>query len=218
MTSSWRRFSFLTRPLVLALFLLSSCAVNGGAPALPYGGPTSEKNFHTWNASGDASVRVLQKVPFYPQADHQCGPAAMAEVLDYYGSGVTPASIASSIYSKTARGTLGIDMLFYAQQAGFSARQYSGSKRDIMREIDRGRPLIVFVDYGFWVYQEGHFMVVAGYDAGGPIVHSLNGPFEHIPWDEFMGPWKKTGYWTLLITKKQKTEKTRESAAKRMDK
>ncbi len=189
---------------MLALLLLSSCAA-AGAP--------ENKDLRPVGAG-----EVLEKVPYYSQADHQCGPTAMAEVLDYYGSRVVPGSIASSIYSKTARGTLGIDMLIYAQRAGFRARQYSGSRRDMVKEIDRGRPLIVFVDYGFWVYQDGHFMVVAGYDENGPIVHSVNGPFEHIPWDVFMGPWKKTGYWTLLITKKQKSEKIKESEAKRTDK
>ena len=185
---SGRPPAFLLPPLLLTLLLFSSCAgTTGGARA---GGNDFE----------NPVSRVLRKVPFYPQADHQCGPASMAEVLDYYGSKATPESIAASIYSKTAKGTLGIDMLIYPGRAGFKARQYSGSKRDIRKEIDLGRPLIVFVDYGFWVYQRGHFMVVAGYDSNGPVVHSVDGPFEHIPWDEFMGPWNRTGRWTLLIT------------------
>ena len=179
----------------MALSLLFSCAITNG----PDEGGLKRQ-------SAAQGSHVLQNVPYYSQADHQCGPASMAEVLGYYGYGATPDAIASSIYSKTAKGTLCIDMLIYSRRAGFEASQYSGGKRDLMKQIDRGRPLIVFVDYGFWVYQRGHFMVVDGYDANGPIVNSVDGPFERIPWEEFMGPWKKTGYWTLLI-EKQKTRK-----------
>ncbi len=184
--------------MLLPFFLISCSGLNGN----------SFKNAQGIMPGGLQSARILQKVPFYPQGDHQCGPASMAEVLNYFGAKTTPEGVASSIYSKTARGTLGIDMLIYPAHAGFKASQYSGGQRDIVSKIDRGLPLIVFVDYGFWVYQRGHFMVVVGYDANGPVVHSGDEPFEHIPWEEFMAPWKRTGYWTLLITPgKQKNGK-----------
>ncbi len=200
---SGRPLSLLLLSALMALSLLFSCAVaNGPAEG---GLKNKDKNENEKTQSAAQASRVLQKVPYYSQADHQCGPAALAEVLGYYGADATPGSIASSIYSKTAKGTLGIDMLIYSKRAGFEASQYSGGKRDLMKQIDAGHPLIVFVDYGFWVYQRGHFMVVDGYDANGPVVNSVDGPFEHITWKEFMGPWKKTGYWTLLIEK----EKTR---------
>ena len=148
--------------------------------------------------------RVLAKVPFYPQKKYQCGPAALAEVLNYYGAKTTPDTIARDIYSKTARGTLDLDMPFYANRAGFAASQYHGSASDIKREIDRGRPLIVLLDYGFWVYQHGHYMVVTGYDKKGIIAHTGERPFEHIAWGDFLPPWEKTGCWTLLIKKTPK--------------
>lgn len=147
--------------------------------------------------------RVLRGVPFYPQKDYQCGPVSLAEVMNYYGAKTSPGRIARVIWSKTARGTLDIDMPLYPARAGFRAKQYRGSVRDLEKNIAHGRPLVVFVDYGFWVYQQGHFMVVVGYDRDGIIVHSGRTPFLHVPWDEFLGPWKKTGYWTLLITPKR---------------
>lgn len=150
---------------------------------------------------------VIKDVPFYPDGSDQwgpdqCGPVSLAEVMNYYGgkNKTTPARISRRIWSKTARGTLDIDMPLYPARAGFRAVQYRGSVRDIERNIDRGRPLIVFVDYGFWVYQHGHYMVVVGYDNDGVVVHTGNTPLLRVPWDKFLGSWRKTGYWTLLIT------------------
>ncbi len=152
-------------------------------------------------------ARVLEKVPFYPQKEHQCGPSSLAEVLNYYGAKTDAAAIARAIYSRTARGTLDMDMPIYAVRAGFRARQYRGTVQDIRKEIAGGRPLVVFVDYGFWVYQRGHFMVVVGYDKDGVIVHTEDTPFKHVDWRSFLGTWKKTGYWTLLITPKESGSK-----------
>ncbi|MDA8172430.1 MAG: C39 family peptidase [Nitrospiraceae bacterium] len=182
-------FFFVLGPALL----LFSCAAGGlkvSAQPGKYGARVIE------------GAHVIENVPFYPQKEHQCGPASLAEVMNYYGAKTTASAIAGDIYSKTARGTLDIDMPLYAGRAGFMARQYRGAPGDIRKEIDRGRPLVVFVDYGFWVYQQGHFMVVVGYDKDGIVAHTGATPFKHVAWREFLGPWKKTGFWSLLIIPK----------------
>lgn len=145
--------------------------------------------------------RVMKSVPFFPQEDYQCGPAAMASVLNYRGVKTTPEEVAAAIYSKSARGTLNFDMVFYAEKKGLFARQYPGSLADLKYRIDKSHPLIVMVDYGFLVYQKNHFMVVVGYDGGNVIVHSGRDSFKAIPIDDFLKTWQKTNNWTLLIQK-----------------
>jgi hypothetical protein len=56
------------------------------------------------------------------------------------------------------------------------------------------------VDYGFWVFQQHHFMVVIGYNEHGIIVHSGRERLKFIPLSDFLKSWKKTDFWTLLIT------------------
>lgn len=145
--------------------------------------------------------RVIKSVPFFPQEDYQCGPAAMASVLNYRGVKTTPEEVAAAIYSKSARGTLNFDMAFYAERKGLFARQYPGNLADLKYRIDRFHPLIVMVDHGFFVYQKNHFMVVVGYDGGNVIVHSGKDSFKAIPIDDFLKTWQKTNNWTLLIQK-----------------
>lgn len=144
-------------------------------------------------------ARVIEGVPFYPQEAHQCGPASLAAVLNYWGVEATPQDIASEIYSSSAKGTLGVDMVLFAQKKGLGAINYEGGLDDMRRRIDSGRPLLVLVDYGFWVYEKAHFMVATGYNDRGVLVNSGSERDKFISYEDFLRAWAKTGFWTLLI-------------------
>ena len=144
-------------------------------------------------------ARVIDGVPFFPQEEYQCGPASLAGVLNFYGWKVSPAEIAAEIFSRQARGTLDMDMVFYARKKGLRAEKYRGTFEDLQAQINSRRPLIVLIDQGFWVYQNHHFMVVVGYDEGGIIVHSGKEERKFISRDSFSKTWQKTKFWTLRI-------------------
>ena len=144
--------------------------------------------------------RMIQNVPFYPQEEFQCGPASLAGVLNHWNINVSPEEIASEIYSKSARGTLNIDMGLYVERIGLKARQYRGSLEDIKTKIDSGYPLIVLVDEGFLIYQKNHFMVVIGYGGEGILANSGREQGKFIPAKEFLRSWERTKFWALWIT------------------
>ncbi len=146
---------------------------------------------------------VLEKVPFYPQEDYQCGPASLAGVINYQGlPSISPEEIAHDLFSKSARGTLNIDMALYAQKKGLFSRDYSGSLKDLREKIDAGYPLVVMVDYGFSAWQANHFMVVVGYGKDIVIVNSGKKEHEVVGNDAFLKAWRRTDFWTLLVKKK----------------
>jgi len=147
-------------------------------------------------------ARIIENVPFYPQETYQCGPASLAGVLNYWGFNISPAEIAAEIYSPKARGTLDVDMVFYAERKGLKASQYRGSLEDLRRNIDSNQPLVVLVDDGFWLYQKDHYMVVVGYDEGGLIMNSGKERHQFIPLSRFLRSWGRTKFWTLRITPK----------------
>ncbi len=147
------------------------------------------------------TARIIERVPFDPQESYQCGPASLAGILSYWGEKISPEDIAAAIYSRGARGTLDIDLVSYAGKKGWAAKQYRGSLPDIQKNIDVGRPLLVLVDYGFWVYERAHFMVVVGYDdEKSLIVNSGKEQHKFIPMDRFLKTWERTKFWTLLVT------------------
>jgi predicted double-glycine peptidase len=179
-----KRGSFILPPysfiLIVIILLLHSCATINEIPEA-------------------GNTHIIENITFYPQETYQCGPASLAEVLNYWGVNVTPDNIAKEIFSESARGTLNIDMVLYTQRKGLHATQYTGSMEDLKKEINSGYPIIVLVDYGFSVYQVNHFMVIIGYNEYGVIVNSGRDKEKFIPEEKFMKTWKRTNYWTLLI-------------------
>lgn len=124
--------------------------------------------------------------------------------MNYWGLDISPDQIAKDILSKSARGTLNIDMVFYANKMGFYASQYEGSWEDLIINIKKGYPLIVLVDYGIKpFFQANHFMVIIGYNDNGVFANSGKTEKHFIEKDSFLKIWKKANYWTLLIKKKE---------------
>ncbi|MEW6570674.1 MAG: C39 family peptidase [Nitrospirota bacterium] len=149
----------------------------------------------------EAHNTLIEGVPFYPQEAYQCGPSSLAGVLNYWGVYVSPDDIAQEIFSESVKGTLNLDMLLYTKRKGLRAVYYSGSIKDIKRNIDLGYPLIVLVDLGISLYQANHFMVVIGYNEKGLIVNSGKKRESFVREEDFLRAWKKTDFWTLLIKK-----------------
>ena len=148
-----------------------------------------------------SSFHRIENVPFYPQETYQCGPASLAGVLNYWKMNVSPEEISAEIFSQSARGTLNIDMVLYAQKKGLNAALYEGGLQDLEKNIDSGYPVIVLVDYGFSLYQANHFMVVIGYNEKGVLVNSGKEQNKFIDEKNFMKSWQRTNYLTILIKK-----------------
>jgi predicted double-glycine peptidase len=150
-------------------------------------------------------VRHIENVPYFAQENFQCGPAALATVVNYWylreGSGkqLLIETIIADIYSPSARGVLGMDLGLYAQKLGFDMTGRAGTVDDIKRNVDMGVPVIILVDYGMFAYQQNHFMVAKGYTSDGIIVNSGRAENQVIPVKDLNKIWKKTGFWSLVV-------------------
>src|SRR5215212_7308681 len=63
-----------------------------------------------WPAGVDRTVE-LKTVPFFPQEEYQCGPAALATVLSFSGIPITPEPLVSQVFLPSRKGSLQIEML-----------------------------------------------------------------------------------------------------------
>lgn len=145
---------------------------------------------------------LIATVPFIAQEEYQCGPAALAMVLQHYGTAVGQDEIARAIYLPSVRGTLNLDLEFYARRRGFQARSFAGTLDQARAELRRGHPLIVFQELGLGAYRVPHFAVLIGYDdqAGAVVLHSGPTPYRVVSYAEFDRSWGRRRAWTLLIT------------------
>lgn len=153
------------------------------------------------HSARSGSAFMINDIPFFPQEKYQCGPSALATVLNYHEISVTPEEIAADIFSRSARGTLDFDMVVYAEKKGMRVSQYSGGMSDLKRAVAENLPVIVLVDNGFSLYRNYHFMVVTGFDDYGIIVNSGRERMKYINEKEFLSAWKKADFWILVLRK-----------------
>lgn len=152
--------------------------------------------------SADPSAgSYIKGVPFFPQNEYMCGPAALASVMGYWGEKAGMKDVAKEVYEEKLKGTLPLDLFLYAKEKGFDAVYYKGSLADLKEKIDAGTPLILFLNLGYEIYPVGHYIVVVGYSERSMAVmaHSATTEEDVFTYDDLLASWSKTGFSTLLV-------------------
>ncbi len=102
--------------------------------------------------------RVLQR------GNHDCGAAALAAVLAFWGHRVTPEQISTAV-SKRGEQLRARDIEVYAKSVGLSSFVFFGTMNDLIYELKRGRPVIVGVGKPYSDKKAlAHYEVVVGYE------------------------------------------------------
>lgn len=140
----------------------------------------------------------LKQVPFFPQDEYQCGPAALATVLVSSGVKITPEELVPQVYLPERKGSLQVEMLAAARRHGRVSYQLAPRFEDLLREIAAGNPVVVLWDQspvGSW-----HYAVAMGYDFDAGELYLRSGETERervsFPVHEFM--WRRSGYWAMV--------------------
>jgi len=141
----------------------------------------------------------LNGVPFVRQTPGTCGPAALASVMAYYGRPVELEAIVRVTYTPAFKGALVSDLENFARARGFCTELKQGDQASIKGAIDRGQPVIVLVDLGFWVVSRPHYLVVTAYDENGFTAHSGYRAGEYFPFQRFERLWKRKGSVALIV-------------------
>ena len=164
-----------------------------------------DARFHQGSGFAQPAGYYVLDVPFFSDDTDQCGPAALASVLTFWGVPTDPTQVRNDVYTARLRGSLPIDLIVSAQAHGLTADAYQGSLENVESELSAGRPLIAFLDLGFFVFKQGHYVVVTGYDTRreGLYVHSGTRRNLFVPYTEFLNKWDKAGRWTLRLLPKE---------------
>lgn len=174
-----------------ALLAIAAAFVMGCAP-------------HTFVMPAPEAGPFIEGVPFYPQDEYMCGPAALASVIGFYGASGSMDSVAREVYSARLKGTLPMDLLIYAKEKGFEAKYFRGGMDALRESLVRKEPLILFLNLGYDFYPVGHYVVAVGMDEASKVVYAHSGMKEHerFTMKELERSWSKTGYSTLLVRPK----------------
>jgi len=140
----------------------------------------------------------LTAVPFFPQEEYQCGPAALATLLVNSGVNTTPETLVPQVYLPARKGSLQVEMLAAARRHGLVSYQLAPSFADLMRELAAGTPVIVLQNLG--VSEGWHYAVAVGYDyeLGKLILRSGTTQREEMRFAAHEFVWKRSGYWAMV--------------------
>lgn len=147
------------------------------------------------------ATALLDSVPFYPQEDYQCGPAALATVLQASRVSVTPDALVSQVYVPARQGSLQIEMLAAPRRYGRVTHILPPDLEGVLRETQGGRPVLVMQNLGLDWYPQWHYAVVVGYDldAGDVILRSGLIRDYRLALPVFERTWQRAGHWAVLV-------------------
>ncbi|HEY1231345.1 MAG TPA: PA2778 family cysteine peptidase, partial [Ramlibacter sp.] len=151
-----------------------------------------------WPAGVPQTVE-LASVPFFPQDEYQCGPAALATVLAHTGVAVTPEALVPEVYLPARRGSLQVEMLAAARRHGRVAYVLAPRYADLLREVAAGNPVVVLQDLGA-LTSEWHYAVVNGFDYPTGTVYLRSGTQrrQEMSFTAFERTWIQGGYWAMV--------------------
>jgi hypothetical protein len=110
-------------------------------------------------------VPELADVPFYPQTDFDCGPAALATILNTAGVPVTPAELLDAVYVEGLQGSLQVELLGATRRYELLPIPITPDPLSLLTEVSSGRPVLVLQNLRLTRAPMWHYAVVVGYSA-----------------------------------------------------
>jgi tetratricopeptide (TPR) repeat protein len=156
----------------------------------------------------------LAEVPFFPQEDYQCGPAALAMVLNWSGLNVTPDALTPQVYLPARQGSLQAEILGAVRRHGRIPYVLSPQLEALLAEVASGHPVIVLQNLAFAWYPTWHYAVVVGFDLPrGEITLRSGLEARHtVALTTFERTWARGDYWAVVILPPDKLPRTAEEA------
>ncbi len=111
------------------------------------------------------SVEELTDVPFFPQTEYDCGPAALATILNDADVAVTPQALIDLVYIESLRGSLQAELLAATRRFDLLPVPIPPTPEGLLEEVASGRPVLVLQNLGLENAPVWHYAVVVGFDA-----------------------------------------------------
>lgn len=175
----------------------------GFAAALVIGvsGCASTSSLSGFETSAGLPVSVeLSDVAFYPQTQDQCGPAALATVLEHAGVARTLQQLEADVYVPQRQGSLQLEMLGGARRAGVLPYLLPRELHALWREVAAGHPVVVLQNVRWDWWPVWHYAVVVGYDTHANTVTLRSGDQKRLVMSvvDFEQSWTKASSWAFV--------------------
>ncbi|MEO7773829.1 MAG: PA2778 family cysteine peptidase [Steroidobacteraceae bacterium] len=171
----------LMRALLLAgLALVSGCALTSSRGTLPQvAGPVAN-------------------VPFFPQREYQCGPAALATLLVNRGVATTPDSLVPRIYVPGRKGSFQAEIIAEIRRQGLVPWQIDGTVEALAAELHADRPVLVLQNLLVPSWPRWHYAIVYGMRDQRVLLRSGRDPEQRTWAARFLRTWGYADHWAVV--------------------
>jgi tetratricopeptide (TPR) repeat protein len=143
----------------------------------------------------------LTEVPFFPQQQYHCGPAALAGIINYRGIAVLPDEIARLVYIPELKGSLQVEIAAATRQYDLLPVQLDGQLESLLRELAAGNPIFVLQNLAIEAFPMWHYEILIGYDLEQRHMILRSGVNRRITrtFSLFEKTWQRAGHWALAV-------------------
>jgi tetratricopeptide (TPR) repeat protein len=177
-----------SRKAAILLIALGGCTLN-------------PPRFEPAQTAGLPAQLELTQVPFFPQKQYQCGPAALATVLRSAGAAGSPDELANEVYLPGRKGSLQVELVAAARMRDRVTYEVSRDLPSLLRQVAAGSPVLVMQNLGVQLIPIWHYAVVVGYDldAGTLVLRSGTTERRVMGMRRFMSTWNRAQRWGLVV-------------------
>lgn len=142
----------------------------------------------------------LVEVPFFPQEDYQCGPAALATLLVHRGIATDPEQLVGRVYIPERKGSLQVEMVAAARAHDLLVYPLEPRLDALLAEVAAGNPVLVLQNLAFDRWPQWHFAVVVGYDLARQTIILRSGTTQRWTgsFHQFERSWAKGDRWAVV--------------------
>lgn len=183
------------RRAVRLLLMVALAALAGCSPLIP-----QTVGLRTHWPEGVPYEVDLERVPFFPQDEFQCGPAALAMVMAHAGKPVPPEALVREVWLPSRYGSLQLEMLATPRRHGLVSYRLAPRYADLLKEVAAGNPVVVLQDVGI-LRTVWHYAVVNGYDYDSGTIYLRSGldMRQPVPFSYFERTWMQGDYWAMVV-------------------
>lgn len=145
----------------------------------------------------------LEQVAFHPQEAYQCGPAALATMLNHQHIKVEPDDLVGKVYLPERKGSLQIEMIATARSYGLLPYPLAPSLEALLSELAAGRPVLLFQNLSLPILPVWHYAVAVGYDLERRMLILRSGTEKRhiVDFSTFERTWQRAGHWAYVFVR-----------------
>ncbi|NHA14649.1 PA2778 family cysteine peptidase [Thioalkalivibrio sp. XN279] len=145
----------------------------------------------------------LDQVPFFPQDEYQCGPAALATVLVHSGIDVSPQQLVQRVYVPDRKGSLQAEMIVATRSQGRVPYVLPETLAPILMELRSGQPVLLLQNLRLERWPVWHYAVLVGFDPAAErfLLRSGTTRREERGAVPFLASWDRGGRWAMVVVK-----------------